>query len=625
MSILSGIKSPSDLKQLTPEQLTKLSQEIRDDLVRYVTKTGGHLGPNLGVVELTLALHRVFDSPKDPILWDTGHQTYVHKMVTGRAQDFQTLRQEGGLSGYPSRAESIHDVIENSHASTALSYADGIAKAFEIHGELDRHVVAVVGDGALTGGMTWEALNNIADGSDRSIVIVVNDNERSYSPTIGGMARHLATLRTTKGYERFLDWGKSVLERTPVVGAPVYDALHGMKKGIKDFVAPQGLFEDLGLKYIGPIDGHKIADMEFAFQRARDFGGPVIVHVITTKGRGYAPAETDEADRFHAVGVVDPDTGKPLTEAAKSWTSVFGKELVAIGGERQDVVAITAAMLGPTGLDTFAQKFPDRTFDVGIAEQHAVTSAVGMAHAGLHPVIALYSTFLNRAIDQVIMDCALHDAGVTFALDRSGVTGDDGASHNGMWDMALLRVVPNLDLFAPRDGARLVAALRKSIDKADHPTVIRFSKGAIPADIPAEATYDFADILKVNDQPDVCIVSIGGMATTAMEVATTLQSSGYSVEVIDPVQVLPINEALVSHLSDRDYVVTIEDGLLDGGIGEAIGSALRTLNSNTRVTPLGIPKKFLDHASRKSILHALKLDAQGITATIEQDLKTTVR
>jgi 1-deoxy-D-xylulose-5-phosphate synthase len=625
MSILSGIKSPSDLKQLTPEQLTKLSQEIRDDLVRYVTKTGGHLGPNLGVVELTLALHRVFDSPKDPILWDTGHQTYVHKMVTGRAQDFQSLRQEGGLSGYPSRAESIHDVIENSHASTALSYADGIAKAFEIHGELDRHVVAVVGDGALTGGMTWEALNNIADGSDRSIVIVVNDNERSYSPTIGGMARHLATLRTTKGYERFLDWGKSVLERTPVVGAPVYDALHGMKKGIKDFVAPQGLFEDLGLKYIGPIDGHKISDMEFAFQRARDFGGPVIVHVITTKGRGYAPAETDEADRFHAVGVVDPDTGKPLTEAAKSWTSVFGKELVAIGGERQDVVAITAAMLGPTGLDTFAQKFPDRTFDVGIAEQHAVTSAVGMAHAGLHPVIALYSTFLNRAIDQVIMDCALHDAGVTVALDRSGVTGDDGASHNGMWDMALLRVVPNLDLFAPRDGARLVAALRKSIDKADHPTVIRFSKGAIPADIPAEATYDFADILKVNDQPDVCIVSIGGMATTAMEVATTLQSSGYSVEVIDPVQVLPINESLISYLSDREYVVTIEDGLLDGGIGEAFGSALRTLNSNTRVTPLGIPKKFLDHASRKSILHALKLDAQGITATIEQELKTTVR
>jgi 1-deoxy-D-xylulose-5-phosphate synthase len=625
VAFLPGITSPSDLRVLSAENLDALAAEIRIALVDYVTKTGGHLGPNLGVVELTLALHRVFDSPKDPILWDTGHQSYVHKMVTGRANDFETLRQEGGLSGYPSRAESIHDVIENSHASTALSYADGIAKAFEIHGETDRHVVAVVGDGALTGGMTWEALNNIADGSERSIVIVVNDNERSYSPTIGGMARHLATLRTTKGYEGFLDWGKSVLERTPVVGAPVYNALHGMKKGIKDFVAPQGLFEDLGLKYIGPIDGHKIADMEFAFQRARDFGGPVIVHVITEKGRGYHPAETDEADRFHAVGVVDPDTGKPLTQAAKSWTSVFSQELVAIGGERQDVVAITAAMLGPTGLDAFADKFPDRTFDVGIAEQHAVTSAVGMAHAGLHPVIAIYATFLNRAIDQVIMDAALHQAGVTFALDRSGVTGDDGASHNGMWDMALLRVVPGLDLFAPRDGARLVSALRNCVDKSDHPTVIRFSKGAIPNDIPAVQSLGFADVLQAATNPDVTIVSVGGMATQALEAAATLQSHGYAVEVIDPVQVLPIASSLIEYLANREFVVTIEDGLLDGGIGEAIGSALRAAKATTRVTSLGIPKKFLDHATRKSILNKLQLDAQGIAETIEQGLKTTVR
>ena len=625
MAFLPGIKSPSDLRLLSPENLDVLASEIRTALVDYVTKTGGHLGPNLGVVELTLALHRVFDSPKDPILWDTGHQSYVHKMVTGRADDFDSLRQEGGLSGYPSRAESIHDVIENSHASTALSYADGIAKAFEIHGESDRHVVAVVGDGALTGGMTWEALNNIADGSDRSIVIVVNDNERSYSPTIGGMARHLATLRTTKGYEGFLDWGKSVLERTPVVGAPVYNALHGMKKGIKDFVAPQGLFEDLGLKYIGPIDGHKIADMEFAFQRARDFGGPVIVHVITEKGRGYKPAETDEADRFHAVGVVDPDTGKPLTQAAKSWTSVFSQELVAIGGERQDVVAITAAMLGPTGLDAFADKFPDRTFDVGIAEQHAVTSAVGMAHAGLHPVIAIYATFLNRAIDQVIMDAALHNAGVTFALDRSGVTGDDGASHNGMWDMALLRVVPGLDLFAPRDGARLVSALRNCVDKSDHPTVIRFSKGAIPTDIPAVQSLGFADVLIASASPDVTIVSVGGMATQALEAAKTLQDKGFAVEVIDPIQVLPVAPGLIGYLADREFVVTIEDGLVDGGIGEAIGSALRSVKATTRVTSLGIPKKFLDHASRKSILNKLHLDAQGISETIEQGLKTTVR
>jgi 1-deoxy-D-xylulose-5-phosphate synthase len=625
VAFLPGITSPSDLRVLSAENLDALAAEIRIALVDYVTKTGGHLGPNLGVVELTLALHRVFDSPKDPILWDTGHQSYVHKMVTGRANDFETLRQEGGLSGYPSRAESIHDVIENSHASTALSYADGIAKAFEIHGESDRHVVAVVGDGALTGGMTWEALNNIADGSERSIVIVVNDNERSYSPTIGGMARHLATLRTTKGYEGFLDWGKSVLERTPVVGAPVYNALHGMKKGIKDFVAPQGLFEDLGLKYIGPIDGHKISDMEFAFQRARDFGGPVIVHVITEKGRGYQPAETDEADRFHAVGVVDPDTGKPLTQAAKSWTSVFSQELVAIGGERQDVVAITAAMLGPTGLDAFADKFPDRTFDVGIAEQHAVTSAVGMAHAGLHPVIAVYATFLNRAIDQVIMDAALHGAGVTFALDRSGITGDDGASHNGMWDMALLRVVPGLDLYAPRDGARLVTALRTSVDKSDHPTVIRFSKGAIPADIPAEQSLGFADVIRAATNPDVTIVSVGGMATQALEAAATLQSHGYAVEVIDPVQVLPVAGGLIEHLANREFVVTIEDGLVDGGIGEGIGSALRAAKATTRVTSLGIPKKFLDHATRKSILNKLQLDAQGIAETIEQGLKTTVR
>ena len=625
MAFLPGINSPSDLRKLTPENLEALAGEIRIALVDYVTKTGGHLGPNLGVVELTLALHRVFDSPKDPILWDTGHQSYVHKMVTGRANDFDTLRQEGGLSGYPSRAESIHDVIENSHASTALSYADGIAKAFEIHGESDRHVVAVVGDGALTGGMTWEALNNIADGSDRSIVIVVNDNERSYSPTIGGMARHLATLRTTKGYEGFLDWGKSVLERTPLVGAPVYNALHGMKKGIKDFVAPQGLFEDLGLKYIGPIDGHKIADMEFAFQRARDFGAPVIVHVITEKGRGYVPAETDEADRFHAVGVVDPDTGKPLTQAAKSWTSVFSQELVAIGGERQDIVAITAAMLGPTGLDAFADKFPDRTFDVGIAEQHAVTSAVGMAHAGLHPIIAVYATFLNRAIDQVIMDAALHGAGVTFALDRSGVTGDDGASHNGMWDMALLRVVPGLDLFAPRDGARLISALRSCVDKSDHPTVIRFSKGAIPSDIPAQESLGFADVLIQASNPDVTIVSIGGMATQALEAVQTLQNHGYSVEVIDPVQVLPVASGLTDYLSNREFVVTIEDGLVDGGIGEAIGSALRAAKASTRVTSLGIPKKFLDHATRKSILNKLQLDAQGIAETIEKGLKATVQ
>lgn len=616
MSILERIKSPSDLRDLSVDELNVLSSEIRDFLVDRVTRTGGHLGPNLGVVELTLALHRVFDSPHDPILWDTGHQSYVHKIVTGRADQFSTLRQEGGLSGYPSRDESVHDVIENSHASTALSYADGIAKAFELNGEDDRHVVAVVGDGALTGGMTWEAINNIADGSGRSVVIVVNDNERSYSPTIGGMAHHLATLRTTKGYEKFLDWGKSVLERTPVVGAPMYEALHGMKKGIKDFVAPQGMFEDLGLKYIGPVDGHDINELEFALERARDFGGPVIVHVITEKGRGYAPAIQDEAEKFHAVGIVDPETGVPLTSAKRTWTSVFSEHLVEIGDSRSDVVAITAAMLGPTGLEAFSKAYPKRTFDVGIAEQHAVTSAVGMAHAGLHPIVAVYATFLNRAIDQVIMDCAMHKGGVTFVLDRSGITGDDGASHNGMWDMSLLRVVPSLELAAPRDEERLRDALDRAITISDRPTVVRFPKGALPAPLPTVRSIDAGDVIHDVENPDVIIVAIGSMAGPALEAAVALNAEGISTSVIDPVWALPVNDRLLDFLSDTPLVVTVEDGLRAGGIGEGITAGLKYISSRAEVINLGVPKKFLPHASRVNLMHQLGLDAQGITATV---------
>ena len=371
------------------------------------------------------------------MVFDTGHQTYVHKLLTGRMNGFDKLRQRGGLAGYPNRSESEHDVVENSHASTALSWSDGIAKGFMISKQSDRSVVCVVGDGSLTGGMAWEALNNIAASTDEKLVIVVNDNERSYSPTIGGVATYLSTLRTTKGYEKFLDWGRGVLEKTPVVGQPIYETLHGMKKGIKDIVAPQGMFEDLGLKYFGPVDGHNIADVEKALKSAKEFAGPVLVHVITEKGRGHAPALNDEAEKFHAVGVVDPETGEPLSKSGKSWTSVFSDELVKIGAERPDVVAITAAMMGPTGLDNFEKNFPERTFDVGIAEQHATTAAAGMAYAGLHPVVAVYSTFLNRAFDQLLLDVALHKAGVTFVLDRAGVTGDDGPSHNGIWDLAL--------------------------------------------------------------------------------------------------------------------------------------------------------------------------------------------
>lgn len=621
MGLLDGISSPEDLRQIPEEDLPALAEDIRQFLVQKVSATGGHLGPNLGVVEVTLALHRVFDSPRDVILWDTGHQAYVHKILTGRWRAFDTLRKEGGLSGYPSRAESDHDVIENSHASTALSYADGIAKAFELQGELSgdeaRHVVAVVGDGSLTGGMAWEALNNIA-ASDRPMVILVNDNERSYSPTIGGLAHHLATLRTTQGYERFLQWGRRTLQRTPVVGAPVYEALHGMKKGLKDIVAPQGMFEDLGLKYVGPIDGHDTLEVEHALRRARDFPGPVVVHVITEKGRGYAPAEQDEADRFHGIGIIDPETGQPLRAAGRSWTSVFADELVAIGGEDRRVVGITAAMLGPTGLDRFAQRFPDRTFDVGIAEQHAATSAAGMAYAGLHPVVAVYATFLNRAIDQVLLDCALHRAGVTFVLDRAGVTGDDGPSHNGIWDMSLLGVVPGLRLAAPRDAASLREQLREAVAISDGPTVVRFPKGTVPDDIPALRRVDGVDILRESDTCDVLIVAVGAFATLGLEVADALAAQGISATVVDPRWALPIPSRLAGLAADADLVVVLEDNMRAGGVGTAMRSALEDAGVATPALTFGMPPEFPDHGSRPSVLAQAGLSAQEIARRVTE-------
>ena len=621
MGLLDGIGSPEDLREIPEEDLPDLAEEIRQFLVRQVSATGGHLGPNLGVVEVTLALHRVFDSPRDVILWDTGHQAYVHKILTGRWREFDTLRKEGGLSGYPSRAESEHDVIENSHASTALSYADGIAKAFQIQGELSgadgRHVVAVVGDGSLTGGMAWEALNNIA-AADRPMVILVNDNERSYSPTIGGLAHHLATLRTTQGYERFLQWGRRTLQRTPVVGAPVYEALHGMKKGLKDIVAPQGMFEDLGLKYIGPIDGHDTLEVEHALRRARDFPGPVVVHVITEKGRGYAPAEQDEADRFHGIGVIDPETGQPLRASGRTWTSVFADELVAIGGEDPRVVGITAAMLGPTGLDRFAQKFPDRTFDVGIAEQHAATSAAGMAYAGLHPVVAVYATFLNRAIDQVLLDCALHRAGVTFVLDRAGVTGDDGPSHNGIWDMSLLGVVPSLRLAAPRDAASLREQLREAVSVSDAPTVVRFPKGTVPDDIVAVRRIDGVDILRESDTCDVLIVAVGAFASLGLEVAEGLAAQGISTTVVDPRWALPIPARLASLAADADLVVVLEDNMRAGGVGTAMRTALEDAGVVTPALTFGMPPEFPEHGARSSVLAHAGLSAQEIARRVTE-------
>jgi 1-deoxy-D-xylulose-5-phosphate synthase len=610
--ILSSINSPAELKKLPPEQLPELAQEIREFLIHSVARTGGHLGPNLGVVELTIALHRTFNSPEDVLLFDTGHQSYVHKLLTGRQEGFEKLRQRGGTSGYPNRRESVHDVIENSHASTALSWGDGISRAFSLQGITDRSVVVVVGDGALTGGMAWEALNNIAATKDRSLVILVNDNERSYSPTIGGISTYLTTLRTTRGYERFLEWGKNVLEKTPVVGQSIFETLHGMKKGLKDIIAPQGMFEDLGLKYLGPVDGHDIEALEEILRAAKAFGGPVIVHAITEKGRGFAPAENDDAERFHAVGPVDPESGESLAAVGKTWTSIFSEELISIGEQKSQVVAITAAMLGPTGLDKFAEKFPERTFDVGIAEQHAVASAAGLAFGGMHPVVALYSTFLNRAFDQLLLDVALHKAGVTFVLDRSGITGDDGPSHHGMWDLALTGIVPNLKVGAPRDGSRLRELLQEAVEISDQPTLLRFPKGTVAADIPAFERRDGIDVLYRGESADILIVSVGAMATLAVEAAAQAYREGVGVTVIDPRWVKPLSPAIITMAQRYSDVVVIEDGIRRGGIASAFAEGMRDAGVEVPVHSIGIPLTFIEHSKRAEILQDLGITAQKI-------------
>ncbi|GAA1515362.1 1-deoxy-D-xylulose-5-phosphate synthase [Kribbella lupini] len=605
MRLLDTVGGPADLKDLTDQQLTDLAAEIRDVLVETVSRTGGHLGPNLGMVEITLAMHRVFDSPRDRLVYDTGHQTYVHKLLTGRAPKFDTLRQQGGLSGYPSQAESEHDLVENSHASTSLSYADGLAKAYRLRKE-DRHVVALIGDGGLTGGMAWEALNNIAACDDLKLVVIVNDNGRSYSPTVGGLATHLTSLRTNPRYEKILDLVKTNLGRTPYVGPPMYEVLHGVKKGLKDMLAPQGMFEDLGLKYVGPVDGHDRVAMEDALAKAKAFGGPVLVHAVTQKGFGYAAAVQDEEDNFHQI--------RPAYKP-RGWTDVFAEELVEIGHRRPDVVAITAAMLHPTGLAAFGKEFPDRIFDVGIAEQHAVTSAAGLAMGGLHPVVGLYATFLNRAFDQLLMDVALHKCGVTFVLDRAGVTGDDGASHNGMWDMSLLQLVPGLRLAAPRDGKRVAELLNEAVEVDDAPTVLRYAKGEVFPDIEAIDRIGTTDVL-VRTGTDVLLVGIGSMAATAVDVAERLGAQGFGVTVVDPRWVKPVAPELVELAGKHKFVVTIEDNGRVGGCGAAIAQAIRDAGVATPVRDFGIPQRFLDHAKRPAILQEIGLTGQELAREV---------
>ena len=622
MSLLEHIHGPRDLDGLSKKQLVVLAAEVRQFLVTEVSKTGGHLGPNLGVVELTIALHRVFDSPHDAIVFDTGHQSYVHKLLTGR-QDFVRLRQRGGLAGYPQRSESVHDIVESSHASSSLSWADGISRAFQMTGQEDRHVVAIVGDGALTGGMTWEALNNISDDNSRNLVIIVNDNGRSYAPTIGGMARFLNDVRTRRSYRSLYDSSRRLFDLFGGPGRAFYRGIRGGTHGfLSRFTNNEALYSNLDIKYIGPVDGHDLHAMEEALTQAKNFGAPVIVHAITQKGKGFAPAMSDAADQFHAVGHIDPETGEPIGASDKeSWTNVFASEIVALADSNPTIVGITAAMLRPVGLHKFAAKYPTRVFDVGIAEQHAVTSAAGLAFGGLHPVVALYATFINRAFDQVLMDVALHRAGVTFVLDRAGVTGPDGQSHHGMWDLAILQVVPHIRLSAPRDATRLREELAEAVAVNDAPTVLRFSKGNVGTEFPAvRRMADGVDILREGEHKDVLIITVGVMAGIGLEVAERLADQGIGATVIDPRWVVPVARSVIELSREHRLVVTIEDGIRVGGVGTRIRQELRSASVDTPLTELGLPDEFLDHGSRDEILEEIGLTPQQIARDVVEQV-----
>lgn len=622
MALLDLVKSPRDLKNFTPQQLGQLADEVRALLIEKVSATGGHLGPNLGVVELTIALHRTFDSPNDAIVFDTSHQSYVHKMLTGRADQFDTLRQKGGLSGYTDRGESEHDWTESSHASAAISVVDGLSKAFALKGEGHRNAVAVVGDGALTGGMCWEALNNLATTKSRNAVVVVNDNGRSYSPTIGGLSENLSYIRALHGYDELMEHGKKRLKQLGWVGERAFDALHAMKEGIKSTVMPEEMFPELGMKYIGPINGHDIDALNHAFSYARDYEGPIIVHCVTEKGHGFAPAVNEPNDQMHSTGAIDPVSGVALKESQPGWTAAFSEELLAAGARRDDIVAITAAMAGPTGLQPFADKYPERFFDVGIAEQHAVASAAGLALAGLHPVVALYSTFLNRAFDQLVMDVGLLGMPVTLVLDRAGVTGSDGASHNGVWDMAISSIVPGIRVAAPRDGSRLRELFQQAIEVDDGPTVVRFPKGNLLEDQEAVDTLaDGVDILHYSDNkdeasPDVLIVSIGAMSQRSLDAAALLEAEGVNVTIVDPRWVVPVPQSVIGLAGDHDLVVTIEDGVMRGGIGSLVSEALSAAEVDTPHRRLAFPNMYPKHASRGELLEEVGLDPQGIAESI---------
>ena len=622
MGILETITSPADLRALDQAHLSQLAKEVRLFLVDHTSKTGGHLSPNLGVVELTFALHRVFDSPKDAIVWDTGHQAYVHKIVTGRAKDFPGLRQAGGLSGYPSRKESTHDLVENSHASTSLSYALGIAEA-RLRKHVDGYVVAVIGDGALTGGMAYEALNQIAHLQPPNLVIVINDNGRSYAPTVGGLARHLSQLRVDPRYERIKDEISRLLRDLPLVGSTADQAAYRVKEGLKQLLQPSTIFESLGIKYAGLVDGHDEPALEEVLSRAKKLREPVVVHVVTEKGHGYGPAVDDEIDKLHGVSAFDPLTGRPRSTEL-TYTDVFGEALMTAAARRPEVCAITAAMASSTGLLNFAKEFPDRFFDVGICEQHAVTFAAGLAMAGMHPVVCIYSTFLARAFDQTIMDVALHKLPVVFVIDRAGVTGPDGSSHHGIFDLSYLRLIPNLKVAAPADATELCALLETAL-ATDGPVAIRYPKGPVPAtpDLPVEP-LPVGRWEELRKGSDAVIFAAGRMVEIAKEAAERLEMQQLSCAVVNARWIKPVDPRITDWARNHPVVITVEDNVGTGGFGGAVLEALAPHGLAGRVRMLALPDQFLPQGKASDILRDNGLDAAGIAKSIFEAVKGKV-
>jgi 1-deoxy-D-xylulose-5-phosphate synthase len=615
--LLEEISGPDDLRALGTNDLDRLCAEIRERLINAVARTGGHLGPNLGVVELTVAMHRVFDSPRDRIVFDTGHQAYVHKMLTGRADLFDTLRQHGGLSGYPSRSESEHDIVENSHASTGLSYALALATARELRGEHGK-VVCVIGDGALTGGMAYEALNNIGQ-RQPEMIIILNDNGRSYAPTVGGIAENLGQLRLSPKYERAKVAAGQTLRQLPVVGQSAYGAAKRMKDSLKQLVSPISIFETLGLKYGGPIDGHDVRALEKAMRDAAAYHGPVVIHVVTDKGHGYAPAVDDAIDKFHGVSSFDPSSGS-FSSKPPAWTDVFGEALLEAAEEDDRIVAITAAMASSTGLLPFAARFPDRFFDVGIAEQHAVTFAAGLAMQGMRPVVCIYSTFLQRAFDQVTCDVALHKLPVTFVLDRAGITGDDGASHHGMLDLAYLRLIPGMTVTAPSSPDELRLLLATALAH-DGPFALRYPRGAAPhAGTARMRPLSIATMNVVRDGDDIALLAVGKMVGVAAAAAEALSVEGITCTVVDARFIKPLDPGLAELAARHPAVLTIEDGTVIGGFGDAVLEALAEAGLSVPIRRLGLPDRFIEHGAQPLLLHKFSLDVDGVAGAVREML-----